>query len=173
MFLFYILFFRGDNGIDFSVKYVREASGEKVVNSKTYHSLGQSDILPCGSFSIERCVHFSWMKGETGVPCVLSKSHIAQRTNECKGVRASVQGNKVKYLLCVQMQETHPIHTLSWLNWPFGEPGQHLHGLPALGPHPCNLTGCYFMPAPCKYKQVWCAVKRLRFPWTFWRCYLK
>lgn len=63
--------------------------------------------------------------------CYLNQ-HLAKRKNERKGGGASVQENGVKYLLCVQMQETHLIHTFGWLNWPCREPGQHLHSLSAL-----------------------------------------
>lgn len=85
--------------------------------------------------------------------CSLNQ-HIAQRKNERKGGGDSVQENEGRYLLCVQMQGTHLIHTFRWLNWPCGEPEQHLHSLSAQGAHPCSLTVCYSMSVPCKSKKV-------------------
>lgn len=101
--------------------------------------------------------------------CCLNQ-HIAQRKNECKGGGASVQENEVKYLLCMQMQETHLIHNFRWLNWPCGEPRQHLHSLSALGSHPCSLTVCYSMPVPWKIRRFDALSRDSDF---FVRCYLK
>lgn len=76
--------------------------------------------------------------------CYLNQ-HITQRKIEHKGGGANVQENEVKYLLCVQMQETHLIHTFRRLTGPCGEPEQHFHSLSALG-----LTAASLRAAVCQ-----------------------